>query len=108
MKKSGEKRKRFEMEEMSEFRMVEEEEERCKYTDKEKHDVREWMCKHLYTRMSPNKKDTIRQRDLNSKYLFVPSINCLIASMIPTQLFSSCKMISFPMASTRMGSQSLS
>ena len=67
MDKAGEKRKRLEAEELSEFKMVEEEENRCKYTFYEKEALINWMCDNLYTRQSPNAKDTIRKRDINSE-----------------------------------------
>ena len=53
MKKAGEKRKRFEESELSEFRIVEEEEEIRKYKDGEGEGLQDWMCDNLYTRVSP-------------------------------------------------------
>ena len=52
---------------MSEFKTVEEEENRCKYTVYEKEALINWMCDNLYTRQSPNEKDTTRKRDINSE-----------------------------------------
>jgi hypothetical protein len=71
MKKAGEKRKRFMELDLSEFKIVEEEEKRWKYSTEEIEDLRRWMCDNLYTRKSPNAKDTIRKRDLNGKYVYV-------------------------------------
>lgn len=67
MKKAGEKRKRFETEELTEFRMVEEDERRCKYSPEEIEELRAYMCDNFYTRNLPNAKDTLRERDINGK-----------------------------------------
>ena len=59
MDKTGRKRKQLEAEELLEFKMAEEEENRCKYTFYEKEALLNWMCDNLYTGQSPNAKDTI-------------------------------------------------
>ena len=70
LKNAGKKRKRFEAEALTEFRMVEEDELRWKYTEEEIKNLRAYMCDNLYTRNSPNAKDTLRERDINGKSKF--------------------------------------
>ncbi|EJK47945.1 hypothetical protein THAOC_33300, partial [Thalassiosira oceanica] len=65
MRKAGEKRKKFEEEELREFTLFEDEVRRSKYSDQEIDDLRNWMLTNDYSRDSPQAKDTIRERDLN-------------------------------------------
>ena len=52
---------------MSEFKIVEEDEDQCKYKEKEIDALIDWMCNNIYTKQSPNAKDRIRKRDTNSE-----------------------------------------
>ena len=67
LKTAGKKRKRLEEEELYDFRMVDEERKRWKYTDEIILNLRHYMCNNIYTRDSPNSKDTIRERDMYGK-----------------------------------------
>ena len=67
LQSSGEKRKRFEEMNMQDFRAVEEEADRLKFPDKEIDDLQSYMCDNLYTRDSPNERDTLRKRDIHGK-----------------------------------------
>lgn len=67
LKTAGKKRKRLEEEELYDFRMVDEERKRWKYTDEIILNLRHYMCNNIYTRDSPNSKDTIRERDTYGK-----------------------------------------
>ena len=67
MKKAGKKRKQFETKESASFKAVEEEELRCKYSTVEILALIQWMYTNIYRRQSPNKKDTVRKRDINSE-----------------------------------------
>ena len=82
LKNAGRKRKRFEAEALAEFRMVEEDELRWKYSKEEIKNLRAYMCDNLYTRNSPNAKDTLRERDINGKSKFNVAVTfvCVILS----------------------------
>ena len=71
IKTAGMKRKRFEVEDISKYRAVEEEEDRLKYPEQEILDLQEFMYSNVYTRFSPNENDTIRKRDVNGMSLFI-------------------------------------
>ena len=64
MKKAGQKRKRFEEEELREFRCVDEEAKRWKYNESDIVELRKYMCNNRYTKDSPNTKDTVKARDI--------------------------------------------
>ncbi len=61
LQSSGENRKRFKEMNMQDLRAVEEEADRLKFPDKEIDDLQLYMCDNLYTRDSPNEKDTLRK-----------------------------------------------
>ena len=65
--KAGKKRKRFDMEDLSEFDIIEKELLRCKYSQEEIDNLREWMVENIHTRTSPMKEDTVQKRDTNGK-----------------------------------------
>ena len=87
--RAGEKRKKFEQEDIREYRAVEIEEERMKYPDDEINDLQEYMCNNLHTRNSPNTEDTLRKRDRNGNVssilvLLVDHYCCTDLSFIPS------------------------
>ena len=65
--KAGKKRKRFDFEDLSEFDIIEKELLRCKYSQEEIDNLREWMVENIHTRTSPMKEDTVQKRDTNGK-----------------------------------------
>ena len=69
MKKAGKNRKRMEDESLSNFRVVEDEAKRFKYTEEDIIGMREYLSSHKHTRDSLNAKDSIDQRDMYGKCL---------------------------------------
>ena len=65
LKKAGEKRKRFEEQELCDFTLVEDEKKRSKYSSQQIDELRNWMLTNDYSRDSPQAKDTIRERDIH-------------------------------------------
>ena len=59
----------MEEESLSDFKVVENEAKRCKYTEEDIIGMRKYLCSHKYTRESPNAKDSIDQRDMYGKCL---------------------------------------
>ena len=68
LKKSALKQQRFRQEEMQEFRCVEEEKRRSKFTDNDYIELRKWMMNNMYTIDSPNEEDTVRARTIHGEF----------------------------------------
>ena len=53
---------------MHEFRCVEEEARRSKYSVEDIIALRKYMCNNRYTKDSPNEEDTVRARDIYGEF----------------------------------------
>ena len=79
-----EKVKRFDKEDLRDFCAVDQDAKRWKYTKKEIHDLRKYMSTNRYCRDSPNKKDTINERNI------LGALNpvCFVVSILSTTMVS--------------------
>ena len=99
IEKGGKKRKRMEEESLQDFKLVEEEAERCKYTEEDIIGMRKYLCSHKHTRASPNAKDSIDERDMYgrwfcleymsnfNRYVFLTSFLLLQAGKYPLAFY---------------------
>ena len=88
LKNTGEERKKFEEEDIQQFRAVEIEEDRLKFPEEEINDLQHYMTNNLYTKNSSNTDDTIRKRDIHGKFSYVIIILQLLhlSDLVPHHL----------------------
>ena len=67
MAKAENKQKRMEEESLRDFKVIESDAKRSKYTEEDIIGMRKYLCSHKYARDSPNAKDSIDQRDMYGK-----------------------------------------
>ena len=95
LRKAGKKRKRLDQEGLSQFSIVQEEEERNKYSPDEKEELREWMVSNIYTRDSPMKDDTVMKRDVYCELFMSTVIFSLYSDLFCTSLPEYLSVVSF-------------